>query len=72
MTTQKELNGNIAPPAVCSECGKLVAAGESYLYHSKVLCEDCFLDARMRPGRKTHYQYLKTIKTEYLIPRKKD
>jgi hypothetical protein len=42
--------------------------GEEYHHDAMVLCEDCCLDARNPVARKTHWRYLKSIKTEYLIP----
>jgi len=31
-------------------------------------CEDCAMEVRKAGGRKTHWQYLKSIKTDYLRP----
>ena len=54
----------------CHECGEDIQNGEEYHHHSMVLCEDCFIDESMVPKRKTHWQYLRSIKTEYLRPGK--
>jgi hypothetical protein len=32
------------------------------------LCEDCCLDLRMTRKRKTHWQYIGSIKGDYLTP----
>jgi DNA-directed RNA polymerase subunit RPC12/RpoP len=51
----------------CSKCNTEILAGEEYTHQSNVLCEDCFLDIRTPRVRKTHWQYLRSKKTEYLI-----
>jgi hypothetical protein len=56
---------------ICSICRTEIKAGEAHIYNIKVLCEDCCLNIRMTRVRKTHWQYLKSIKTEYLIPNQK-
>jgi hypothetical protein len=52
----------------CSICHSKIQPGEEFQYHSKTMCESCCLDIRTRRVRKTHWQYLGSIKTEYLIP----
>ena len=52
----------------CHQCGVLIADKESYEYEGNTLCEDCILTIRRPRTRKTHWQYLKSIKTGYLIP----
>ena len=54
-------------PAECAVCQKEIEFDEAYHHQSKMLCEDCCLDARSSRSRKTHWQYIKSIKTEYLI-----
>jgi len=56
----------------CSKCKTKIQVGKEYNDHSKILCEDCYVDVRMPRVRKTHWQYLKSIKTEYLRSGKKD
>ena len=41
---------------------------EKAIHHLKVLCEDCCIDIRTPRVRKTHWQYLGSIITDYLIP----
>ena len=50
----------------CSKCKAKVQVGKEFNVDSKVLCEDCYVDVRMPRVRKTHWQYLKSIKTDYL------
>jgi hypothetical protein len=54
----------------CSLCHTKIKAGEQYIHDSKVLCEICCMDIRTARVRKTHWQYLRSIKTEYLIHRR--
>lgn len=55
----------------CHNCQKRLQPGEFYRYMQKVLCEQCCLDMCTPKTRKTHWQYIGSIKTQYLIPRKK-
>ena len=54
----------------CNQCGKEIKAGEEYSFHLKIVCEDCYMNKRAQRVRKTHWRYLKSIKTEYLQPGK--
>jgi len=56
----------------CSKCKTKIQVGKEYNDHSKILCEDCYVDVRMPRVRKTHWQYLGSIKTEYLRFGEKD
>jgi hypothetical protein len=53
--------------ATCDKCQKEIAKVEGYIYYSRILCEDCYIDICMPRTRKTHWQYLRSIKTDYLI-----
>ena len=53
---------------LCSICDSEIKAGEEYEHNSKVLCEECCIDIRTPRVRKTHWQYLRSIKTGYLVP----
>jgi hypothetical protein len=55
----------------CSECRTKIAPGEERRYLKAVLCEDCYMNRRMTRSRKTHWQYLRSIKTDYLKPGKR-
>lgn len=52
----------------CSRCREEISMGKEYLHNFKLLCEDCCLDIRLSRVRKTHWQYIRSIKTEYLRP----
>lgn len=54
----------------CSRCQKRLQPGESYSHLQKGVCEQCYLDICMPKVRKTHWQYIRSIKTQYLIPGK--
>ena len=53
-------------PDRCTKCGKPIGEQEGYSHLSQYLCEECYIDVRMPRSRKTHWQYLGAIKTEYL------
>ncbi len=55
----------------CSQCRKELRTEEAINYNSKTLCEDCCLNACMPRVRKTHWQYIRSIKADYLRPAKK-
>ena len=59
-------------PTKCNKCHTEIKAGEEYQHHGKALCEACYLVIRNTRTRKTHWQYLKSIKADYLIPPKKE
>ena len=50
----------------CSNCQKKINKGRAYHCHSNDLCEDCFIDTYTPYARKTHWQYLGSIKADYL------
>jgi hypothetical protein len=54
----------------CSNCRKKISIGKEYYYNTKELCEDCCIDIRTPRVRKTHWQYIGSIKGDYLIPGK--
>jgi len=55
----------------CSNCHKKIKKQEAYHYHSNALCEDCVIDTYTPYVRKTHWQYLGSIKADYLRGGKK-
>jgi len=59
-------------PVKCSKCKTKIQVGKEYSDHSKILYEDCYVDVRMPRVRKTYWQYLGSIKAEYLRSGKKD
>jgi predicted amidophosphoribosyltransferase len=56
----------------CSNCHKKIKKGEAFYYHISVLCEDCCIDMHTSHVRKTHWQYLGSIKADYLRVGRKD
>lgn len=58
-------------PIICSKCHAVIKAAEAHHHQASVLCEACWMDVRAKRTRKTHWQYLNSIKTDYLIPAKK-
>ena len=56
----------------CGRCNIKIVRGEERDFNSRILCEDCYIDIRTPRVRKTHWQYLKSKKAEYLIPSKND
>lgn len=59
-------------PNYCSICNSVIEIGEEYNHELQMMCEYCYMGFRTSRVRKTHWQYLKSTKTEYLIPGKKD
>lgn len=55
--------------AICRKCNNQVTENGSDKLHG--LCEDCYLETKITRKRKTHWQYIRSIKTEYLMPGKK-
>ena len=52
----------------CYRCGKQIKAGQEYCHDSKALCVECCMDVHMPLKRKTHWQYLSAIRSQYLQP----
>jgi hypothetical protein len=59
------------PQYLCSNCGTKIKVGEAYIHDEKMFCDDCCMNARTVRTRKSHWQYLRSIKKEYLNPGKK-
>ena len=59
-------NGKEIRKINCAKCNQEIKGNNNFVHNSKMLCEDCYLDIQMKPSRKTHWQYIKSIKTEYL------
>lgn len=53
---------------LCERCRRHIPADDVYLNNSKRLCEDCCMDLRITRKRKTHWQYVGSIKGDYLTP----
>ncbi len=59
------------PSTTCAVCKTKIVRGKDYCHQATVLCEECYIDVRTARKRKTHWQYLASIQTEYLQPAKK-
>ncbi|MCP3953949.1 MAG: hypothetical protein GY697_17290 [Desulfobacterales bacterium] len=55
---------------LCDACGMHIKPKDAYRYEARSLCVQCCMEARMPRTRKTHWQYLSSIKTDYLQPPK--
>ncbi|KMY66074.1 hypothetical protein AAU61_19165 [Desulfocarbo indianensis] len=53
-------------PRRCARCGKVISPGDGYRRGRETLCGDCCMDLRMTRPRKTHWQYLSCIRSQYL------
>ncbi len=62
---------NLKTESICGACHTKIKSYQAYNFNSQNLCEDCCIDMRTPRVRKTHWQYIKSVKTEYLIPSKK-
>ncbi|CAB5111666.1 hypothetical protein D3OALGA1CA_5732 [Olavius algarvensis associated proteobacterium Delta 3] len=50
----------------CAGCLKPVEAEDAYRHRDRQWCADCAMKSRTPRVRKTHWQYLKSIKSDYL------
>jgi len=55
---------------ICSICGERITTSNYYQNKEEIMCEECYLEARVDRGRKTHWQYIKSVKNDYLVPSK--
>jgi recombinational DNA repair protein (RecF pathway) len=56
----------------CDACNVRIAPEDIYRYQARRLCSDCCMEARLPRTRKVHWQYLKSIKADYLRYPKKE
>ncbi|MBU1277032.1 MAG: hypothetical protein KJ720_16785 [Proteobacteria bacterium] len=52
----------------CAHCGEHIEPGREYAHGSRTICEQCCMELRMPRKRKTHWQYLGAIRSQYLQP----
>lgn len=52
----------------CGRCHADLVPDEVYRVGNDLLCESCCLDRRITRPRKTHWQYISSIKRDYLKP----
>jgi hypothetical protein len=55
------------PANACRGCGGPAGDTAGPGPGTPPLCDDCRMERLLRPRRKTHWQYLNSIKGEYLI-----
>lgn len=67
-TTREATKGT----TVCAICKSKLMEHEAYGFRNHTLCETCCMTARMSRSRKTHWQYLSSIKRDYLQPAEAD
>lgn len=41
--------------AICTKCNKSIQDNDAKILHTKILCEDCYIDAVMPKMTKAHY-----------------
>ena len=54
----------------CQRCDRKLLPVQEYQLKDRELCEDCCIEERLPTVRKTHWQYVKSIKDKYLIKAK--
>lgn len=52
----------------CRNSGGNLAPVNEYILNGRVLCDDCCMEERIPYARKPVWQYIRSIKSEYLIP----
>ncbi len=52
----------------CDRCRKQIEPGQEYQHGSQTLCVQCCMELRMPRRRKTHWQHLTAIRSQYLQP----
>jgi recombinational DNA repair protein (RecF pathway) len=68
--TSHQSNHSDKQTAKCGICLTPIDPGREHIHEDQTLCEDCYMDTRTVRTRKTHWQYLRSIKTDYLRPGK--
>jgi hypothetical protein len=67
MKMNSDPSGNLNKTQIfCSNCHQKIKIDKAYHHHLNVLCEDCCIDILTPRVRKTHWQYLGSIKADYL------
>jgi hypothetical protein len=51
----------------CDQCRTPIKPGEEYHHAGHTLCEACCMEKRLPRRRKTHWEYLRSIKSEYIL-----
>ena len=56
----------------CGRCGRECGGpGEApgYVHRESLYCENCYFDLMAPRTRKTHWQYISSIKSDYIVDR---
>jgi len=55
----------------CDKCKRSINCEEEREFHSKILCEDCYIDALMPKMSKSHYnndsEFMQRLKDSYPV-----
>lgn len=58
---------------ICTKCKKSIPDGDAKLLHSKLVCEDCYIDEVMPRMSKAHYdngaEFMNRLKDSYSVRR---
>lgn len=71
MQLDDSATGASEPPFHCQRCGAVVI-GEPYRHIDLQVCEVCYIDTWRPHHRKSHWCYLRSIKSDYLRPADSD
>lgn len=56
---------------ICEKCNKTITDGDAKIFHTKILCEDCYIDEVMPMMPKAHYdndaEFMNRLKDSYSI-----
>jgi len=52
----------------CARCRTRIKINDVCFHQDRPLCADCAVEIRMKRSRKTHWQYIKSVKSDYLSP----
>lgn len=50
----------------CSRCQRQLRRHQIYTHNGRCYCEACCLAIRIQRPRKTHWQYIRSVKSDYL------
>jgi hypothetical protein len=56
---------------ICIKCKKTIPDGDAKMFHTKILCEDCYIDEVMPKIPKAHYdnaaEFMNRLKDSYSV-----
>ena len=57
--------------SICIKCKKPIPDGDAKMLHTKILCEDCYIDEAMSKMTKAHYdndaEFMNRLKDLYSV-----